>query len=72
MKSKMLFVFVALVLLSPNLTLAFVPENGTASKVSNDTWLYINTIPALAQKVISDLLQIPQSELFPEETPKLV
>ena len=31
------------------------------------SWLSRKKVPALAQQVISDLLQIPQLELFPEE-----
>jgi len=30
------------------------------------TWLRKNRVPALEQGIISDLLNIPQSELFPE------
>jgi|AntRauTorcE11897_2_1112592.scaffolds.fasta_scaffold14854_2 hypothetical protein len=42
MKSKILFTLALLALLSPNLTLAFTPENGTVTRLTNDTWLYLN------------------------------
>jgi hypothetical protein len=43
MNLKILCAFVVLILLSPKLTLAFAPENDIVLRVTDDTWLYVNT-----------------------------
>ena len=43
MKSKILFIFALLVILSPTSAQAFNPENGQVFRLTADTWLYINT-----------------------------
>jgi hypothetical protein len=43
MKSKILFIFALVFILSSSSVHAFNPEDGQAVRLNNDTWLYVNT-----------------------------
>ena len=43
MKSKTLFIGALLVLCSPSFALAFTPDNGQVTRLTDDVWLYVNT-----------------------------